>query len=66
MSAVKLAYYPDNPDFIAEIVISAEMGRSPSEMHHPCYELLVRDGRVLGATFVGAGDEIGCSGSSDA
>ena len=50
----KLAYYPDNPDFIAEIVISeVEMGRSPSEflLTH-AYELLVRDGRVLGAIIL--------------
>ena len=50
----KLAYYPDNPDFIAEMVISeVEMGRSPSEflLTH-AYELLVRDGRVLGAIIL--------------
>lgn len=47
----KLAFFPDNPDFIAEIVIAqVELGRSPSDflLTH-AYELLVRDGRVLGA-----------------
>ena len=49
----KLAYFPDNPDFIAEMVISEiEMGKVPSEflLTH-AYELLVRDGRVLGRSF---------------
>ena len=32
----KLAYYPDNPDFIAEMVIAeVEMGRTPSEFYSP-------------------------------
>ena len=47
----KLAFFPDNPDFIAEIVMAqVEFGRSPSDflLTH-AYELLVRDGRVLGA-----------------
>jgi len=47
----KLAFFPDNPDFIVEIVIAqVELGRSPSDflLTH-AYELLVRDGRVLGA-----------------
>ncbi len=46
-----LAYHPDNPDFIAEILVSqVEIGHVPSEflLRH-AYELLVRDGRVLGA-----------------
>ena len=49
-----LKFYADNPDFIAEIVIAeVEMGRTPSEflLTH-AYELLVRDGRVLGAIIL--------------
>ena len=50
----KLAFFPDNPDFISEIVIAqVELGRSPSDflLTH-AYELLVRDGRVLGAIIL--------------
>lgn len=46
-----LAYHPDNPDFIAEILVAqVEIGHQPSEflLRHS-YELLIRDGRVLGA-----------------
>ena len=64
----KLAYYPDNPDFIAEIVISeVEMGRVLQSFTHPCLRITrSRRTRSRGDHFVGAGDEIGCSGSSDA
>lgn len=50
----KLAFSPDDPDFISEIVMAqVELGRSPSEflLTH-AYELLVRDGRVLGAIIL--------------
>ena len=50
----KLAYYPDNPDFIAEIVNRKlkwpESFRSFTT--HAC-ELLVRDGRVWGDILLG-------------